>query len=411
MLSLHGAGTLNHRKMKKILHLLLILFLLPLAGQASNLVSFKQVSKVTSGKRYLIVYKDANYLYVAKAISEKDQVLNKDDVGEVDNLKLENGIIKATPELYAFTFTATNKSFIIKDLAGYYLGTKGGSEVIPEKTANDAVSWQITHQNDGTFQIKNGKRYLEYSVYNRYFRYYMQNNKGYKAPYLYEEVPAPESRTLTDDMNATNDLSAAEGLDVTVQRPLVRNSWNAICLPFDMSESQLKDTFGEGVRVATLTAATDGNASFNTLSAPQIKAGKPYLLFNPGGALSEFTVSDVTFNSNITTEPTTGTDFSFVGTLGKSDISAGDYFFSTKKANTLVKQGANGTIKAFRAYLKANGNEARLSSFVVDHQTTSIANITIVAPKCEKSYNLNGQEVSRYQKGIVIRNGRKYINK
>ena len=212
-------------------------------------------------------------------------------------------------------------------------------------------------------------------------------------------------------MSATNDLSTAEGLDVTVHRPLVGQSWNAICFPFGMSESQLKTTFGEGVKVATLTDVTDGNASFKTLSTLNIEAGKPYLLFNPGEALSEFTVSDVTINSNTTTEPTIRTDFSFVGTLGKSDISAGDYFFSTKKANTLVKQGANGTIKAFRAYLKANGNEARLSSFVVDHQTTSVGNITIVAPKCEKSYNLNGQEVSRYHKGIVIRNGRKYINK
>ena len=252
---------------------------------------------------------------------------------------------------------------------------------------------------------------MEFSLSQNCFRYYTQNNKGYKAPYLYEEVPAPEPRILTDDMSATNDLSAAEGLDVTVQRPLVGNSWNAVCLPFAMSESQLKTTFGEGDKVATLNDVADGNASFKTLSTLKIEAGKPYLLFNPGGALSEFTVSDVTINSNTTTEPTIGTDFSFVGTLGKSDISAGDYFFSTKKANTLVKQGANGTIKAFRAYLKANGNEARLSSFVVDHQTTSIANITIVAPKCEKSYNLNGQEVSRYHKGIVIRNGRKYINK
>lgn len=242
------------------------------------------------------------------------------------------------------------------------------------------------------------------------FRFYEKNNRNYK-PSLYEEVPAPEPRILTDDMSATNDLSAAEGLDVTVQRPLVGNSWNAVCLPFAMSESQLNTTFGEGVKVATLTAATGGNASFNTLSTPQIEAGKPYLLFNPGETLSEFTVSDVTINSNTTTETAIGTDFSFVGTLGKSDISAGDYFFSTKEANTLVKQGANGTIKAFRAYLKANGNEARLSSFVVDHQTTSIANVTIEVPHNEKTYNLSGQEVSRAHKGIVIRNGKKYINK
>ena len=404
MLPLHGAGTLNHRKMKKILHLLLILFLLPLAGQASNLVSFKQVSKVTSGKRYMIVCK-GKALYAATAISES---------GLPFKLVQEqtDGTIRGPLETFAFTITAVRGGYIIKDPSGYYLKSNyGGTKITPGANANDATVYQINFDNTVDINIYRDNHYLIFkSGESSQFRFYEKNNKNYK-PYLYEEVTSPAPRTLTDDMSATNDLSAAEGLDVTVHRPLVGNSWNAICFPFDMSESQLKTTFGEGVKVATLNDVADGNASFKTLSTLKIEAGKPYLLFNPGGALSEFTVSDVTINSNTTTEPTIGTDFSFVGTLGKSDISAGDYFFSTKKANTLVKQGANGTIKAFRAYLKANGNEARLSSFVVDHQTTSIANITIVAPKCEKSYNLNGQEVSRYQKGIVIRNGRKYINK
>lgn len=396
--------------MKKILHLLLILFLLPLAGQASNLVSFKQVSKVTSGKRYLIVYRNQYSAHVSQAIvGDKPAPLKTVLFDRDDSEHISGDIIKVEAETYAFTFTAYGSGFVIKSSNGRYLGRPENSTYIVSKdryTTDDV--WSIIPRADKTFLIENtyAQRYLGSSD-GTDFRCYDENMKLKIVPSLYEEV----SRTLTDDMSATNDLSAAEGLDVTVHRPLVGNSWNAICFPFDMSESQLKTTFGEGVKVATLNDVADGNASFKTLSTLKIEAGKPYLLFNPGGALSEFTVSDVTINSNTTTEPTIGTDFSFVGTLGKSDISAGDYFFSTKKANTLVKQGANGTIKAFRAYLKANGNEARLSSFVVDHQTTSIANITIVAPKCEKSYNLNGQEVSRYHKGIVIRNGRKYINK
>ena len=417
MLSLHGAGTLNHRKMKKILHLLLILYLLPLAGQAGNLVSFKKVSKVTSGKRYLIVYRNDYSTYVAKAILEiKPAPLGTFRIDNDNSEYISGDIIKVDAETYAFTFTAYGSGFVIKSSNNMYLGQPiSGTDIVSKNSFSADDVWSIEpNAEDGTFSIgikntANASRYLKSD--GEYFRCYSAKTKYKFFPSLYEEISSSEPRTLTDDMSATNDFSAAEGLDVTVHRPLVGSSWNAICLPFDMNDSQLKSTFGEGVKVATLTAAEDGNASFSTLPTPQIEAGKPYLLFNPGGALSEFTVNDVTINSNTTTEPTVGNDFSFVGTLDKSDIAAGDYFFSTKKANTIVKQGANGSIKAFRAYLKANSNEARLSSFVVDHQTTSIANITIVAAHDEKVYNLNGQEVDRFHKGIEIRNGKKYINK
>ena len=150
--------------MKKILHLLLILFLLPLAGQASNLVSFKQVSKVTSGKRYLIVYRNNYSAHVAKAIlGDKAAPLDASKFENDDSEHISGDIIKVEAKTYAFTFTAYGSGFVIKSSNGKYLGRPENSTYIVSKdryTTNDV--WSIIPRADKTFLIKNtyAKRYL-----------------------------------------------------------------------------------------------------------------------------------------------------------------------------------------------------------------------------------------------------------
>ena len=81
---------------------------------------------------------------------------------------------------------------------------------------------------------------------------------------------------------------------------------------------------------------------------------------------------------------------------------------------------AAGTLAAGKAYLQvptaqmpSGGNNARLY-IVLDGEATGIANVDVNANDNFDNapmYNLAGQKVSKSYKGIVIVNGKKYINK
>ena len=79
-----------------------------------------------------------------------------------------------------------------------------------------------------------------------------------------------------------------------------------------------------------------------------------------------------------------------------------------------VTEDNNISIGAYRAYLTPGQNaEARMISIVFnDDMTTGIGNITSAPSKDEGvAYNLAGQRVANGYKGLVIKNGKKYIIK
>ena len=70
-----------------------------------------------------------------------------------------------------------------------------------------------------------------------------------------------------------------------------------------------------------------------------------------------------------------------------------------------------GTLEAGRAYLDIPAvSDARMLTFVIEGETTAIANVKSVAAD-NGCYNLNGQRVAAPQKGLYIVNGKKVIVK
>ena len=71
----------------------------------------------------------------------------------------------------------------------------------------------------------------------------------------------------------------------------------------------------------------------------------------------------------------------------------------------------DGTLEAGRAYLDIpEVSDARMLTFVIEGETTAIANVKSVAAD-NGCYNLNGQRVAAPQKGLYIVNGKKVIVK
>ena len=227
-------------------------------------------------------------------------------------------------------------------------------------------------------------------------------------------------RTILDETSTTAP-EAATGVDVRVKKTIKANEWSTICLPFAMSETQVKAAFGDDVKLGDFNGYDvddDGNinAKFNT--ALSIEANHPYII-EVSTAVTEFTVDGV----NVAPDDAQINK----GTSRKPKAFIGNYVAGTKVDNGCLFLNNNKfwysvgttTIKGYRAYFnfydlwpefEDNYAEAPVF-FSFDNESTGIKNIQQAAED-GKYYNLNGQRVENLKKGeIYIKNGKKVFVK
>ena len=95
-----------------------------------------------------------------------------------------------------------------------------------------------------------------------------------------------------------------------------------------------------------------------------------------------------------------------------SDVTAGDNTYALVKGKQgFAKVKAGVIIPAGKAYLETTAGSKLAINF--GGETTGISKVAteLTAPENSAMYNLAGQRVSNSYKGIVIRNGKKFINK
>lgn len=106
------------------------------------------------------------------------------------------------------------------------------------------------------------------------------------------------------DENATVAPAAATGVNVTVKRTINANEWSTICLPFAMTEAQVKTAFGDDVQLADFAGyETETNTDeeitgikvkFNS-GITAIEANHPYAI-KVSSAVTEFSAEGVDIN-------------------------------------------------------------------------------------------------------------------
>ena len=148
-----------------------------------------------------------------------------------------------------------------------------------------------------------------------------------------------------------------------------------------------------------------------TLTDSKMKANQPYAI-KVASAFTATAINGVTIVEEDT--PTQhATNWDFVGTYTNGNIPQNSYFFSSNKL--WQAEDETNTIAPFRAYFTYTGGvAARNVNFVIDGETTGIANVNVNdndnfdnAPM----YNLAGQRVTKSYKGVIIVNGKKVLNK
>ena len=241
-------------------------------------------------------------------------------------------------------------------------------------------------------------------------------------------ITIAEPRIVFDETSTTAPVDA-NGENVLVRRTIKANDWSTICLPFDMTEAQVKAAFGDDVQLADFTSWSsdedDGgdivgiNVGFTAISA--IGANHPCLI-KVSSPVTEFTVDNV--DIVVEDEPTVQ--------VGKKKVEKG-FLTGTYVANTTVPENnlfLSGNMfyyskgltkmKAFRAYfefydiLTAVENASAKVRFSIDDEATYIEGLTD-KQSLDGVYTIQGQfvgndvELNRLPKGVYIVNGKKVV--
>lgn len=247
-------------------------------------------------------------------------------------------------------------------------------------------------------------------------------------------VGEPLSYDVLLDENSTTAPEAATGVDVLVKRTIKANSWSTICLPFAMSEAQVKAAFGDDVDVelADFTGTDEPEydesdnvvgvtANFENVQA--IEANHPYII-KVSQPITEFTVDGVDI---VADEDKAYIEFDNGKTGRQRVVFSG--FYGTYHAQTTLEEFSlflndnkfwystgNTKMKAFRAYfyfldilaevenadsnvkMAIGGEETRIDGLLLETSNDAI-------------YDLTGRKVEKAEKGIYIVNGKKVLVK
>ncbi|MBR6047503.1 MAG: hypothetical protein IKP44_05385 [Bacteroidaceae bacterium] len=236
-------------------------------------------------------------------------------------------------------------------------------------------------------------------------------------------VGEPLSYDVLLDENSTTAPSAATGVDVLVKRTIKANSWSTICLPFAMSEAQVKAAFGDDVKLADFKGyevTEDGEnivgITVNFEAATAIEANHPYII-NVSEPVSQFIVEGVDIAPNDKPMVNYGTKRlpkSIEGTYVAETVVPEFCLFLND--NKFWYSTSQTKMKAFRAYfnfidvltevddadlnvkMSIGGEETRIDGLMPETSNDAI-------------YDLTGRKVEKAEKGIYIVNGKKVLVK
>lgn len=221
----------------------------------------------------------------------------------------------------------------------------------------------------------------------------------------------------TSESYSTPYIGTTGSAEVHLTRTFSANSWNSLCVPFAISEAEVKAQFGNDAKVAAFTGATATTLQFSTCTG--IEAGKPYLVYIPKGAnKSEFTFKGVSHfagtPTDVVLQGSANEKTTFHGYFHKSTAPKGSYVLRKNQVYHLV---SDMDIKGFRAVLIDGINATRVfTQWSLDGTTTGIGNIDATVIQRFNVYNTNGQMVRHaatslddLPHGVYIVNGKKVI--
>ena len=210
-------------------------------------------------------------------------------------------------------------------------------------------------------------------------------------------------------------IAASKDSKVSYDRNFTNGRACTICLPFALTADELAKVG----KAYTLSAVSGSTATFTPVKA--IEAYTPYLLIPSasGKLLVEIAATKDIANAPAEAKTPVSGSYSFVGTLqAKKSVKTPNtevYGFSAD-GGKFVRVGENASIDAFRAYIavpsQALSTAASRSIDIDFGGTTGINEIQNAhSSSAAATYDVAGKRVGKNYKGVVIRNGKKMIQK
>ena len=215
---------------------------------------------------------------------------------------------------------------------------------------------------------------------------------------------------------SANNLKTLDNTYVKLNRTLVADKWNTLCVPFAISEEEIKANFGEGTLVEKFEAVNGNTVNF--ANATSIEAGVPYLI-KPTVAGTTYTFNGKEVSADA---PKTegNADVTFQGIYSPTDITKN----GTVKAAGVTEDGKvlfvnpGSKTKAFRCFFTISDNASITPAMLkisIKGVETAISSIVMDNSNATDNavYNLQGQRVNgnSLTKGIYIKNGKKFAVK
>lgn len=270
------------------------------------------------------------------------------------------------------------------------------------------------------FDVKAGKTYVLF-----------QNNETLGFYGFTFGASSTEKSNVTISQTDGYTYEAKNNATVKLTKPLSANVWNAICLPFSMTEQQVRNAFGENARIAEFKKVEESGkkALFGMHYYQLITAGKPCLI-KPSQVSETYNIEGVTIDAEkALTIVDSNKKFDFVGTYATTSMPVNSHFLGSADGK-LYYITAKKEISGLKAFLKPveNNSGAKLSIAFdstdndQDNNTTGIEAIKDYTDQDAANssvnkgiYNINGQFMGTnpaiLPQGIYVKNGKKFIIK
>lgn len=271
------------------------------------------------------------------------------------------------------------------------------------------------------FDVKAGKTYVLF-----------QNNATLGFYGFTFGASSTEESEVNISQNDGYTYKAKNNATVNLTKPLKANVWNAICLPFSMTEQQVRNAFGEDARIAEFKKVDERKdvALFGMHYYQLITAGKPCLI-KPSKVSNTYTIQGVTIDAeNALTVTDSNKKFDFVGTYATTSMPVNSHFLGSNDGKLYYITTAK-NISGLKAFLKpADNNPAGAKLSIAfdstdndqDNNTTGIEAIKDYTDQDAANssankgiYNINGQFMGTnpaiLPQGIYVKNGKKFIVK
>lgn len=220
-----------------------------------------------------------------------------------------------------------------------------------------------------------------------------------------------------------------------------KKGWNSIILPVDMTAAQVKEAFGEGVRLAKFNALEDNWIKFSTVNVAGdnvvLEKNTPYIISptkEPLGNYS-YTIDGVTQildgpvyvanginyddQTSDLTHTVNGVGMTYTGSYSNpTTVSADSYMFSK---GDLIHTIKSHDVKAYRCWLKEDAHSGKILMFSLDgNGMGGTTGIHVIEENKQNTntgiYNLGGvrmntNNVDKLSKGVYIVNNKVVVKK